>query len=98
MLIQYKAQNQFNPLRKLRNVTLEQVHQYDYLGMTLHDKLTQIPHLNKLNAKTYSTIYTLAKLRKFITAKTAVTIFKSCILSQTGIWKYFFNWYIQRRG
>lgn len=52
MLIQSKTQEDFQPRIRINNVILERVHQYDYLGMTLHNKLTQLPHLNKLIAKT----------------------------------------------
>lgn len=60
MLVEGNPRNEISTPQfqvKLNQVVLERVEKYDYLGITLHDKLTFASHLNKLVAKTQITIY-----------------------------------------
>lgn len=48
------------PKVKSNNVVLERVEQYEYLGITLHERLPFEPHLNKLIVRMQSKNYMLA--------------------------------------
>ena len=55
------------------------VHQYEYLGMILDDKLTMNEYVDVIWKKTNSEIGILAKIRRFISKKTAICIYKCMI-------------------
>ena len=55
------------------------VHQYEYLGMILDDKLTMNDYLHAVWTKTNSKIGILSKIRRFISEKTATRIYKCMI-------------------
>ena len=55
------------------------VHQYEYLGMSLDDKLSMNIYLDNMWKKANSKLGILAKIRRFITEKTAVRIYKTMI-------------------
>ena len=55
------------------------VHQYEYLGILLDDKLAMNDYLDTMWKKTNSKLGILAKIRRFISEKTAVRIYKTMI-------------------
>lgn len=59
---------------------LQRVDKYNYLGFLIDDVLSFDSHINQLLSSSFSKIYMLGKLRKYIDPKTAIVIFKSYIL------------------
>ena len=55
------------------------VHQYEYLGMFLDDKLSMNNYLDSMWKKANSKLGILAKIRRFISEKNAVRIYKTMI-------------------
>ena len=55
------------------------VNQYEYLGVVLDDKLTMNKYLDAIWKKTNSKLGILAKIRRFISEKTAIRIYKCMI-------------------
>ena len=55
------------------------VHQYEYLGILLDDKLAMNDYLDTMWKKTNSKLGILAKIRRFISEKTAIRIYKTMI-------------------
>lgn len=66
----------------LNGKDLEFVTQYVYLGVRLNNLLNFNDHLKHLYSSALQMFYSLYKIRKFIDCKSAVTIFKSFILSR----------------
>lgn len=52
------------PPLKLNNVVLEQVASYEYLRVSVHERFSFLPHINKIIAKAQNKIYMLTKIRK----------------------------------
>ena len=78
MLIKHtKAQNE--PDFVANNVKISMVHQYEYLGFCIDDKLSMNNYLDVMWKKTNSKIGILSKIRRFISEKTAVRIYKTMI-------------------
>ena len=67
------------PELNLEQSKISTVHQYEYLGMILDDKLSMNKYLDVIWKKTNSKIGILAKIRRFISKKTAIRIYKSMI-------------------
>ena len=67
------------PQLKIGDYKVGTVSSYEYLGMTLDDKLTMNRYLDALWKKTNTKIVIFAKIRRFITEKTAVRIYKCMI-------------------
>ena len=67
------------PEFKLEQFNLSTVHQYEYLGMTLDDRLTMNDYLDGIWKKTNAKIGILSKVRRFISVKTATRIYKCMI-------------------
>ena len=55
------------------------VHQYEYLGFLMDDKLSMNEYLDVMWKKANSKLGILAKIRRFISEKTAVRIYKTMI-------------------
>ena len=64
----------------LNGQSLEYVNVYNYLGITLDQKMTLLPLLSKLKNVITHKIYSMVKIRDFITTKCALTIYKQTIL------------------
>lgn len=60
--------------------TLENVHQYGYLGVTINDKLSFKAHINGLISHFSQKVFLLFKIRQYLTENVALTIHKSLIL------------------
>ena len=67
------------PQLKIDNYNIATVGSYEYLGMILDDKLTMNPYLDAMWKKANAKIGILAKIRRFITEKTAVRIYKCMV-------------------
>ena len=64
---------------KLNANVVSTVHQYEYLGMVLDDRLTMNEYLDVVWKKTNAKIGILSKIRRFISEKTATRIYKCMI-------------------
>ena len=67
------------PQVKIGNYKLSTVHTYEYLGIILDDKLSMNFYLESMWKKANAKIGILAKIRRFITEKTAMKIYKVMI-------------------
>ena len=67
------------PQLKIDDYNIGTVGSYEYLGMILDDKLTMNPYLDGMWKKANAKIGILAKIRRFITEKTAVRIYKCMV-------------------
>lgn len=65
----------------LDNTMLEFVESYVYLGVTLDRHLNFSAHINKLKGICSQKLFTLSKIRKYITEGIALKLYKSLILS-----------------
>ena len=63
----------------VRGEKISTVHHYEYLGILLDDKLAMNDYLDTMWKKTNSKLGILAKIRRFISEKTAVRIYKTMI-------------------
>ena len=63
----------------MHNKVISTVHQYEYLGMILDNKLTMNEYLDVIWKKTNAKIGILSNVRRFISTKTATRIYKSMI-------------------
>lgn len=61
-------------------VELEIVDKYLYLGVTLDDSLSFSVHINKIISACSQKLFTLSKIRKYITKDIAIKLYKSLIL------------------
>ena len=78
MTIKHTKVDQESQLR-IGNYKIGTVCMYEYLGMILDDKLTMNHYLDSMWKKANSKIGILAKIRRFITEKTAIRIYKCMI-------------------
>ena len=67
------------PQIKMGNYKLGTVTSYEYLGIVIDDKLAMNDYLDTMSKKTNSKIGILAKIRRFITEKMAIKIYKCMI-------------------
>ena len=67
------------PELELDGCKINTVHQYEYLGMIMDDKLAMNNYLDVTWKKTNAKIGILAKIRRYISEKTATRIYKSMI-------------------
>ena len=70
---------QHEPEFKIEQGKINTVHQYDYLGMTLDDKLSMNEYLDVIAKKANMKIGILSRIRRFISEKTATRIYKCMI-------------------
>ena len=73
------AKPPLEPVFEIKNVKLSTVHHYEYLGFLLDDKLTMNDYLDVMWKKNNSKLGILSKIRRFISEKTAVKIYKTMI-------------------
>ena len=73
--------NNLMPVFKLNNVTLDRVYTFPYLGLTLDPDLKFVVHRNIVTRNIRHKVYQLSRVRSFIDEETALTIYKSMILS-----------------
>ena len=78
MVIKHNRVNNETEL-KLNGHTINNVHQYEYLGMVLDDKLAMNNYLDVMWKKANAKVGILAKIRRFISEKTAIRIYKCMI-------------------
>ena len=78
MLVKHKKAS-CEPQVKMGNFKLSTVSSYEYLGIVLDDKLSMNDYLEMMWKKANVKIGILAKIRRFITEKTAITIYKCMI-------------------
>ena len=67
------------PNFEIQGNRISTVHHYEYLGMLLDDKLSMNDYLDNMWKKANSKLGILAKIRRFISEKTAVRIYKTMI-------------------
>ena len=65
----------------LSNQILERVCSYKYLGLVLDEHLTYNKHIREINRLISHKLYMLSKIRKYITTKACIMIFKTMVLS-----------------
>ena len=65
----------------LSNQILERVCSYKYLGLTLDECLTYNKHIKEMSRLVTHKLYILSKIRRYISIKASVNIFKAMILS-----------------
>ena len=70
---------QHEPELKVEHLKINMVHQYEYLGITLDDKLSMNEYLDVISKKVNSKIGILSRIRRFISEKTAARIYKCMI-------------------
>ena len=68
------------PKLTLLSQSLNYVEECDYLGIRLDYKLNMNSYMSKVKKSVLHKIYLLTKLRKFLTLKASITIFKSMVL------------------
>ena len=78
MLVKHKKV-QYEPQIKIGDYKLGIVRVYEYLGILLDDKLAMNDYLDSMWKKTNAKIGILAKIRRFISEKTAMKIYKCMI-------------------
>ena len=78
MLVKHKKV-MCEPQIKMGNYKLGTVSSYEYLGIILDDRLSMNDYLEMMWKKTNAKIGILAKIRRFITEKTAMKIYKCMI-------------------
>ena len=78
MVISNKKNIAMTPL-KIENRLLCQVTHYEYLGVIIDQDLKMIPHVESMYKKANSKLGILSKIRRFITEKTAVKVYKTMI-------------------
>ena len=67
------------PVFKSKNERISTVHHYEYLGFLMDDKLSMNDYLDVMWKITYSKLGILSKIRRFISEKTAVRVYKTMI-------------------
>ena len=67
------------PELKIERVKINTVHQYEYLGMTLDDRLSMNDYLDVIWKKANAKIGILSRIRRFISEKSAIRIYKCMI-------------------
>ena len=70
---------QHEPEIQIDQTKINTVHQYEYLGMILDDRLSMNDYLDVIWKKTDAKISILSKIRRFISEKTAIRIYKCMI-------------------
>ena len=65
----------------LNNQILEQVCSYKYLGLILDEHLNYNKHIKEMNKLISHKLYLLSKIRKYLTTKACIDIFKTMVLS-----------------
>ena len=78
MIVRY-MKVQHEPELKIKQMKINTVRHYEYLGMTLDDKLTMNDYLDVISKKTNAKIGILSRIRRFISEKTAVRVYKCMI-------------------
>ena len=68
------------PKPQLQGQYLDQVHAYNYLGVSIDDKLSFGKFLREKYGKVHSRVYQLGRMRRYINAKTACLIYKQMIV------------------
>lgn len=61
---------------------LENVNKYCYLGITLDSQLTLKPHIERTVASCNHLLFSLSRIRRFITCPIAIQVYKSLIMSR----------------
>ena len=67
------------PQFEISQIKLSTVHHYEYLGLLLDDKLSMNDYLDVMWKKNNAKIGILSKIRRFISEKTAVRVYKTMI-------------------
>ena len=65
----------------LNNTVLEKVCSYKYLGFILDDQLNFNKHMKELMNTVTHKLYLLSRIRKYLTKRASITVFKTMILS-----------------
>ena len=73
------TQTNIEPPVRVNNINIGTVNTYEYLGMILDTKLSMNEYVDSMWKKTNSKVGILSKIRRFITEKTAVNIYKCMI-------------------
>ena len=80
---------------KLKNVSLERVKEYKYLGLLIDSGLSFVPHRDNLISRVNLKIVFFRKIRKFVTTEAAALIYKATILPILEYADFFFDYNIQ---
>ena len=81
MVFHRKRKNVVNPSISINNVTIEGVHSFNFLGLTLNTNLTWKDHLNIVSKKPSRAIVILNSLKYSFPIHTFITIYNTLILS-----------------
>ena len=76
-----KKSNQQDMILSLSNTVLEKVCSYKYLGFILDDQLNFNKHVKELTKLLTHKLYLLSRIRKYLTKRASILIFKTMILS-----------------
>ena len=78
MTIQHSKPD-LEPAVHVNNTCISTVHSYEYLGMLLDNRLAMNDHIDNMWKKANIKVGILAKIRRFISQKTAINIYKCMI-------------------
>ena len=78
MTIQHSKPD-LEPVVRVNNTCVGTVKSYEYLGMTLDDRLSMNDHIDNMWKKANIKVGFLAKIRRFISQKTTINIYKCMI-------------------
>lgn len=70
---------------------LELVNRYNYLGVIMDNDLSFLPHFNKIISSCNQKLFTLSKIRKYITQPIAIRLYKTLILPIIDYGDVFYN-------
>lgn len=65
---------------EIHNQSIEQVRNFNFLGLTIDEKISWRPHIDKISCKISKAIGILSKLKRQLPLKTLTTIYNSLIL------------------
>ena len=87
MTIKHTQTNIERPVR-VNNINIGTVNTYEYLGMILDTKSSMNEYVDRMWKKTNSKVGILSKIRRFITEKTAVNIYKCMIRPHLDYYRF----------
>ncbi len=81
MIFQTKKKKVQSLTLKIDNVNIEQVAEFNFLGLTLDEYLDWKCHINKLSNKISQCMGNLNRLKRFLPIQTKILIYNSLVLS-----------------
>ena len=80
MIVDLHNKAQHYPKPKLNGHFLDQVHSYNYLGVSIDDNILFDKFLREKYGKIHSRVYQLSRMRKYIDSNTASLVYKQMIV------------------